>query len=397
MQVGRYGFGAASVGGKIYAISSGDARRIYDTNEVYDVATDSWTMKQPIPQARSGFAIAAVRSRIYCVGGYYSRTLSSMEIYDTLTDTWSEGSGMPKAREYPSANVVNGKIYVIGGKYDRYHVSDENLMYDPQTGVWTAKAPLPYSPGVHISAVLDSKIYIISGGLTQIYDTETDTWSTGAPFPGSYTHAYAAATTGVYAPKRIYVIDGVTNWVFDPQTNSWSTAAGPPDPVGEGGVAVVNDQVYRIGGHSSSFGVVSECLRYTPAGYHLAPLPSLSVSVLSPGGGQSGLYGDVNLVFAVNREAVDIANVSYRLDYQAAVAVGGNVTIEGLSVGTHSLSVKVVDVLDNSVTTQTVAFTVGKSELFPIVWVAVAVIASAAAVSFGLVAYLLRRKKRRAG
>jgi hypothetical protein len=54
-------------------------------------------------------------------------------------------------------------------------------------------------------------------------------------------------------------------------------------------------------------------------------------------------------------------------------------------------------VLDNAVTTQTVTFAVGKSETFPIVWVAVAVIGSAAAVSFGLVAYLLRRKKRRAG
>jgi N-acetylneuraminic acid mutarotase len=409
MQVGRTSFGAASVGGKIYAISGLDLSfmgGMVNTNEVYDVATDNWTMKQPIPTGKAGFATAAVRNRIYCIGGYRERPMASMEIYDTLTDTWSEGSGMPKAREYAEADVVNGKIYVMGGKYTPYSVSDQNLMYDPQTGAWTAKAPIPHSPGVHISAVLDNKIYIISGGLTQIYNTETDTWSTGAPFPGSRIGAYAAATTGVYAPKRIYVIEGATaygpwrntNWVFDPQANSWSTAASPPYPGGGGGVTVVNDQIYIIGGVSPSPAQMDVCQRYTPVGCHSAPLPSLSVSVLFPGGGESGLYGDVDLVFAVNREAVDVASVSYRLDGQAAVPVGGNVTIDGLSVGTHSLSVKVVDVLENSVTTQTVAFTVGKegkSEPFPIVWVAVAVIGSAAAVSFGLVAYFLKRKSKR--
>jgi hypothetical protein len=298
---------------------------------------------------------------------------------------------MPKAREYASANVVNGKIYVIAGKYGLYSPSDENQMYDPQTGEWTAKAPIPEPPGQHVSAVIGSKIYIIRDGLTQIYNAETDTWSTGPPIPVVGGAAVAAATTGTCAPKRIYVINGTTNWVFDPQTG-WSTAAGPHNPVLFAGVAVVNDQIYRIGGISPSYAQLDECLRYTPIGY--TPLPTLSVSILSPGSGQSSLYSGVDLVFVVNREKVDVASASYRLDGQAAVPVGGNVTIEGLSVGSHSLSVEVTDVLENSVTTQTVAFTVGKSELFPIVWVAIAVIGSAAAVSFGLVAYILRRKKR---
>jgi hypothetical protein len=392
MLTGRSALGAASVGGKIYAISGGIFMGpLLNTNEVYDPATNSWTTKKPIPTGREGFGIAAVGSRIYCIGGYRSGPMASMEIYDTVTDTWMTGAPMPKAREYASANVVNGKIYVIAGKYGLYSPSDENQMYDPQTGEWTAKAPIPEPPGQHVSAVIGSKIYIIRDGLTQIYNAETDTWSTGPPIPVVGGAAVAAATTGTCAPKRIYVINGTTNWVFDPQTG-WSTAAGPHNPVLFAGVAVVNDQIYRIGGISPSHAQLDECLRYTPIGY--TPLPTLSVSILSPGSGQSSLYSGVDLVFVVNREKVDVASASYRLDGQAAVPVGGNVTIEGLSVGSHSLSVEVTDVLENSVTTQTVAFTVGKSELFPIVWVAVAVIGSAAAVSFGLVAYILRRKKR---
>jgi hypothetical protein len=281
MQVGRYVFGAVSVGGKIYAIGGAtSAGPMVNTNEVYDTATKFWTTKQPMPTERAGFAIAAVGSRIYCIGGSRFGPIASMVIYDTLTDTWVTGISMPSAREYPSANVVNGKIYVIAGKYGLYSVSDENQMYDPQTDVWTAKAAVPDPPGVHISAVVDSMIYIISCNLTQIYDAETDTWSTGAPFPGSRDGACGATTTGVCAPKRIYVIDGVTNWVFDPQTNSWREAAGPEDSAESAGIAVVNDQIYRIGGlshnegMSKSYAQLYECLRYTPAGYHVPEPPS---------------------------------------------------------------------------------------------------------------------------
>jgi hypothetical protein len=85
MNVGRFGFGAASVGGKIYAISGVIfPGPMVNTNEVYDTANNSWTTKQPIPTGRAGFGIAAVGSRIYCIGGY---RLATMEIYDTTTDT----------------------------------------------------------------------------------------------------------------------------------------------------------------------------------------------------------------------------------------------------------------------------------------------------------------------
>jgi hypothetical protein len=177
MQVGRFSFGAASAGVKIYA-KSGDILTfmggIVNTNAVYDTAANSWATKQPIPTGKKVFGIAAVRSRIYCIGSRRSGPMASMEIYNTLTDTWMAGTPMPIARQYASANVVNGKIYVISGKYSVTD-SNENYTYDPKTVVWTTKASIPDSPGEHISAVVDNKIYMISNNLTQIYDTETDT------------------------------------------------------------------------------------------------------------------------------------------------------------------------------------------------------------------------------
>jgi uncharacterized membrane-anchored protein len=76
----------------------------------------------------------------------------------------------------------------------------------------------------------------------------------------------------------------------------------------------------------------------------------------------------------------------------------GNATLVGLSGGRHSLVLYATDVAGNTVKSEVLAFDVAIPNSLPanLIAIAVAVIGSAAAVSFGLVAYLLRRKKRRA-
>jgi N-acetylneuraminic acid mutarotase len=109
-----------------------------------------------------------------------------------------------------------------------------------------------------MSAVLDNKIYVISGqsdnpadpgptnrALNQIYDTETDTWGQGAPFPVGTWLAAAGATTGRMAPKRIYVFGGEkgfvepanSNYVYNPKSDVWSTGA--PMPTNRSSLAVL--------------------------------------------------------------------------------------------------------------------------------------------------------------
>jgi hypothetical protein len=77
----------------------------------------------------------------------------------------------------------------------------------------------------------------------------------------------------------------------------------------------------------------------------------------------------------------------------------------GLSVGAHSLMVYAEDLGGNRVASEPFLFSVGQgatsdtnqaSTPLPTAWTATAVIASAVVISFGLLAYLLRRKKRNA-
>jgi hypothetical protein len=128
------------------------------------------------------------------------------------------------------------------------------------------------------------------------------------------------------------------------------------------------------------------------------------VSVLSPKPSKTYNATALSLDFTVSEPT---ASLSYSLDGGASVPIAGNTTLSGLAEGTHTVVVEAEDLAGSVGSSSPVTFTVetagteqpGESqpEPFPTTLVAAAVIVSVAAVSFGLVAYLLRRKKRRSG
>ena len=116
------------------------------------------------------------------------------------------------------------------------------------------------------------------------------------------------------------------------------------------------------------------------------------VKVLSP---EAMVYNvsSVPLVFTVSEPTSGIA---YCLDGGVNVSVGGNASLSGLEGGRHSLVVFATDRLGNVGASEVRVFDVAGPS-FPVTLVAVSVIVSVAAVvSFGLVAYFLRRKKKSA-
>ena len=244
-----------------------------------------------MPTPRSVFAIAAYMNKIYVMGGIfaanrpdYSGYTGVNEVYDPSTDTWETMEPMPTPRSALQANVADDGIYLIGGaKYSvippTFSQSTEgvNEVYDPLTDSWSTKTPDPIKISLYPSAVVDNKIYIPLG-TTQIYNPETDSWSYGEAIPTGYfgaVYAAAGATTGVLAPKRIYVFGGMeghnvaTNHtqVYDPETDTWTTGTSMPTPRWALGVAVVNDELYVIGGKTGAdtFSAVNE--KYTPVDY----------------------------------------------------------------------------------------------------------------------------------
>jgi len=100
---------------------------------------------------------------------------------------------------------------------------------------------------------------------------------------------------------------------------------------------------------------------------------------------------DVPLNVIVNEPA---SQVIYSLDGQSNRTVAGNTTLNDVSNGEHTLTVRVLDSAGNAGNLETVSFTVNKQESFPTELVATASGASIAIVGVGLLVYFRRRNHR---
>jgi N-acetylneuraminic acid mutarotase len=399
MPTPRYRFGLAVLDGKIYAIGGIGL----GVNEEYNPVTDTWTEKQAMPTPRSDFGIAVYRDKIYVMGGQITNPATGIgvpcsvnEVYDPLTDTWETKTQMPTARMNLNAEEVDGKIYLIGGMQGNQEGVSKNEVYDPVTDSWETKAGIPHAVYSYASAVIDKRVYVISGqgdNLNQIYDAVTDTWSSGTPIPTALIGAVAVATMGVNAPRRIYVVSGWQNMdtsglnqVYDPASNSWSSGMRMPTSVGGASVAAVDDLIYMIGGFTWDTGSLNTNEQYTPFGYGTVPP---HVHVLSP---EIGDYtsDNVSLAFTVNKPALWMG---YSLDGQDNVTVGGNISLSGLFVGLHNVTVYAEDEFENIGASDTVIFSIiTKPEPFPTALVATGSgVLVAAVVGFGLLVYFRKR------
>jgi N-acetylneuraminic acid mutarotase len=271
MHTARSGLGAAVVNGKIYAIGGStesgylvSLNGIVDTNEEYDPATNTWTLKTSMPTPRTGLAVASYQGKIYCIGGVIAHNESGFvmstvnEVYDPATDTWTTKTPMPTPRSWLSANVVDDKIYLIGGEPNR----TLNQAYDPATDSWITKPSKPTGVTDYASAVVGKNIYFTDGyrPKMEVFNTETGNWSVGTSLPSTATGA-AAATSGIFAPIRIYFL-GLQHWmdqgtmpnrVYDPKNDTWFFGADVPTNRQGFAVAVVNDTLYAIGGFTLTF------------------------------------------------------------------------------------------------------------------------------------------------
>ncbi|MDR0797410.1 MAG: hypothetical protein LBE70_01630 [Nitrososphaerota archaeon] len=271
MKQARLDLGAVAVNGKIYAIGGiSDGVGYVGANERYDPATDMWVTLASMPTPRTGFAITACGDKIYCIGGYgydesglipkTSRDVN--EVYDIASDSWSVKTPLPVSEYFIQAHVVDGKIFVV--------TQQALYVYDPVNDSWTNKTSIPTQRIHAFSAVVDNKIIIVDqisqrnytldyvdvSDVTMkvmIYDTKKDVWSEGQSSPEYIRNpdslirpVVVGATTGSYAQKKLYVIEN--NYVYDPVENTWLTFTGPSKSVIGYGVAAVDDILYVFGG-----------------------------------------------------------------------------------------------------------------------------------------------------
>jgi len=224
--------GVGVVDGKLYAMGGQAVGESQTTNLEFDPTTHTWTNKSSMPFERENFAVAVVNDKIYVIGGSNNLidcpTLDLVEEYDPATDNWTRKADMPSPREGLAAAVYDNKIYAIGGHAvcpgDPHNMSIVEI-YDPATDTWTSASPIPTGRSGLKAEMLENKIYAIGGfnltvvipewadatDVNEIYDPETDTWSSAEPMWETRSRFVSAVIN-----DRIYVVAGHSAGMWAP-------------------------------------------------------------------------------------------------------------------------------------------------------------------------------------
>src|SRR5271167_85320 len=94
---------------------------------------------------RSEVSLAEVGGKIYVVGGGINGTaVPHNEEYDIATNKWRVRYPMPRGLDHMGVAVVNGKIITVGGFVASVHKDGQALVfeYDPAADVWRIRAPM---------------------------------------------------------------------------------------------------------------------------------------------------------------------------------------------------------------------------------------------------------------
>ncbi len=170
----------------------------YDYVQVYDVRTDSWTVRY-MPYPDYGMAAAVVAESIYVVFGY--ELPRRFYRYHPATDMWAQRALLPDTAYQGAMCAVDGKVYYAGG-WDSLRVFRQ---YEPQTNTWSDLPDLPQGrQGLSLLPV-GRRIYLVGGGQrwnTQAdcrdvycFDVDSGYWRYDSRMPGN--HIAGAFGTGV--------------------------------------------------------------------------------------------------------------------------------------------------------------------------------------------------------
>jgi N-acetylneuraminic acid mutarotase len=182
--------------------------------------------------------------KIYAIGGYGCGSQTAVnEIYNVATNSWTSGAQPPggHAHHWGAFEEVGGKFYLMGGCQDASTCNSPQVhVYDPSTDTWASRTPVPHPLYASVHAAIGGKIYVAAGYNhlpsvstwsfdTYVYDPQADSWTKLANFPGTQVeHAAGVALGG-----KLHFFGGhggsadpyqSVHWVFDPTTNTWARA-----------------------------------------------------------------------------------------------------------------------------------------------------------------------------
>ena len=182
------GIAVGTAGSKILFVGGNQSSRV----DIYDITTNSWSTSE-LSVGRQDITVVTSGNKIFFAGGWagnwwdFADMYTNVDIYDAATNSWSV-KHMSEARAWMSAASAGGKVFFAGGSNNGYYASSKVDIYDAQTNSWTTSV-LSEARSNLSAQLAGDKIYF-AGGLNEsgfiprptidVYDINTGLWSLGS-------------------------------------------------------------------------------------------------------------------------------------------------------------------------------------------------------------------------
>jgi hypothetical protein len=293
----------------LLAIGGSEGTQKVGTNSVELFNGQFWQPVASMNIARTNHAATLLQDgRVLVTGGQTAPGVyqSTAEIYDPNTNTWMLLPNMNEVRSVHHARLLNdGTVLIIGGGTDTSATNTAEI-FDPVTGTFTFVGSMNEARWGFLSTILpDGKVLVAGGRIpistgptlfddeliihsgTEIYDTNTQTWTSVAPMNIPRSMGYPNVNLVTLSDGRIMAAGGRTppapyNGVasvefFDLVTNTWSL--GPEMSIGRSYFPIAVPENLVCGGRGpDTLLPLAGCERLVPV-----PEPSAILGLLALG------------------------------------------------------------------------------------------------------------------
>lgn len=260
---------------------------IHDSAEIFDAATQTWSLTAPLPGPRLfAAAISLKDGRVLLSGGRSNEdqtsAVASAQIFEPSTGQWAPTPAMNHARSYHTlTELPDGRVLAIGGRSSDLTPDDQAEVF-ASPGKWQPFGGAEPPRYLHSAITLQGGGILVAGGVpcsgcpglleTRILQPE-GTWVAGPTLP----ELTVVPVGGALPDGRAWLLahSGALLWL-SPGASSWVT--GPSLGTSWFGVAathLASGELLFAGGHFGQLGPSVEVRRFLPSQDAWLPGPPL--------------------------------------------------------------------------------------------------------------------------
>jgi N-acetylneuraminic acid mutarotase len=250
MRRARSVFGSAVIRNSLFVVGGFDGERAMDSAEVFDCATNSWSLLPPLLQRRCSCSCAVLRGQLYVIGGVCGPlALSHVEKYDSVTKEWMSVTPLSETRSACGVASIGDYIYVVGGINSQGATINTGEVYSYTTQEWKEIAQMSERRRSLALCALNGQLYAIGGNngshdlrSCEVYDPIKNTWRPIHSMINARMYCSAATFDG-----EIFAAGGVEEAStlmsierYDPQTGMWTSFISLPRMMCGSGMQVLD-------------------------------------------------------------------------------------------------------------------------------------------------------------